>query len=191
MNPSTLLLLLLLLILPLSLAASSLPRPTTCKGIAGVAPTCKAVAAAHPNIHYNYCTTSINLSHPDPDHEDLPGLAASVARLAHVHADSVEEQVDELMELEHDHELRSRYDECQDAFNDAGNVLKDAVDAINSKQYAKAMRMLHTSHGAHGRCDRAFEGAPEGEVAPVVATQEDAYERLAELAAAILGMVDV
>lgn len=179
-----------LFFLPLSLATSP-PLSPTCKGITGMATTCKAVAAAHPNILYNYCTTALDLSHPDTNHEDLPGLTASVTRLAHVHADSVEAQVDELMDLEHDHDLRQRYDECQDVFNNAGNLLKDAVDAVNTKQYAKAMRMLHASHGAHGRCERAFEGAPHGETAPVVATQDDTYERLAELAAAILGMVDL
>lgn len=145
-----------------------------------IEPICKAVAQAQPDITNECCTSLLNDAHL----QDAKSLATFAATRAYFHSEATESRMKDLSSVDEDRGAQKRLHECEDAYGDSSDLIKDAVDAILHDQYAKAARLLRSSHGARSRCTEAFSDV-QGVQFPLYES-DDQYEKLAKLAEAIV-----
>ncbi|KAG1359363.1 pectinesterase inhibitor-like [Cocos nucifera] len=134
---------------------------------------------------YDYCVNMLK-SEMKSKSTDLHGLATLATRLAISHAMSTEGEIEELMDLESDPEMKESYDACLDTYNDAIDQLQDALDNLNSKLYSEGMSLLKSALEGVERCKEALKDA---ETLPWM-MEDKAHQRLANIAYLISASIE-
>lgn len=181
---------LLLLGLILSLSASgggaTTPPPLTCTSPDGIQSICKLVTghkSPASGIPVEFCVKSLEPSPSDDPHD----LAAAATKLAVANAAGAESEMEELMELEADSRAKLRLDACLDAYADATEHLRDALDNISTGVYKKAAQLLGIAAGGAAKCRSAFgEGSGKGGPPLPKAVADGDYAKLASIAQGIV-----
>lgn len=183
---------LLLLGLILSLSASggggatTTPPPQTCTSPDGIQSICKLVTghkSPASGVPFEFCVKSLEPSRSDDPHD----LAVAATKLAVAHATAAESEIEDLLELEADSLAKLRLDACLDAYADATEHLRDALDNISTGVYKKAVQLLGIAAGGAAKCRSALgEGSGEGGPPLPKAVADGDYAKLASIAQGIV-----
>ncbi|XP_072995212.1 putative invertase inhibitor [Typha latifolia] len=190
MNPIFYLLLLFFLLLLhcfITSHATILMQTQTCTSPITVEDACRGAVDGHPGaVAYDYCVSSLN-SDPRSRSADLHGLAVLATKMAIDHVASTESKIDELMDLEATPTIKGGFNACLEVYSDAVDRLRDALDNLNSRLYAKAVELLAKALRASEDCQEVFRGA---EAAPPVMVEDRDYGKLASIALGIAASVE-
>ncbi|XP_010941186.1 putative invertase inhibitor [Elaeis guineensis] len=179
------LLIFLYLSLLLSLHHATSFEDQQCSDPADIEDVCRTVTASMAASDYDFCVNTLK-SEMESNSTDLHGLATLATRLAISHAMSIEGEIEELMDLESDPEIKENYNACLDAYNDAIDQLQDALDNLNSKLYFEGMSLLKSTLEGVERCKEAFKDA---KTLPMM-MEDNAHQRLANIAYLISASIE-
>lgn len=159
---------------------SATSPPATCASTANVQDACKLVADKYPAVGYDFCVKSLKKSSSG----DLHDLALVATRTAIAHVASAESEIEELIGLETESATKRSFDKCLDAYADAVERMRNAVDNIAARVYKKAEQQLGDSTAAAKKCKAAFaDGDNKGAMLPPAGSD---YAKLANIARAIV-----
>ncbi|XP_008786219.2 putative invertase inhibitor [Phoenix dactylifera] len=144
---------------------------------------CRSVAAARPNIGYEYCVTSLGTD-PGSSSADPHGLAVIAARLSVANATSTESSIDQLMVVESKPSLKDCLSVCSEVYSEAIDHLNDAIRNLEARLYGEAVTFLSAALDAPDNCEDAFRDAGDLLLSPLAREDED-YSRLADIALTI------
>ncbi|XP_010933538.1 putative invertase inhibitor [Elaeis guineensis] len=146
--------------------------------------TCKSVAAARPNIGYEFCATSLRAD-PGSSSADLHGLAVIATRLSLADATNTESRINQLMVVESKKPfLKDCLSVCSEVYSEAIDHLNDASRNLEARLYREAVTFLSAALDAPDNCEDAFSDAGSGGLSPLAREDED-YGRLADVALTI------
>ncbi|XP_074587594.1 putative invertase inhibitor [Curcuma longa] len=156
---------------------SAASPPPTCASTSNIKDACKLVADKYPAVGYDFCFKSLK-KFPSGDLHDLALVAT---RTAIAHAASAESEIEELIDLETEPAAKSSFDKCLDAYADAVERMRNAVDNIAARVYKKADQQLGDAVAAAKKCKT--DGNNKG---ALLAPAGSDYAKLANIARAIV-----
>ncbi|KAG6482486.1 hypothetical protein ZIOFF_059117 [Zingiber officinale] len=160
--------------------------PQTCTSPDGIQSICKLVTghkSPASGVPFDFCVKSLEPSPSDDPHE----LAAAATKLAVTHAVGAESEMEELLELEADSRAKLSLDACLNAYADAAEHLRDALDNISIGVYKKAAQLLGIAAGGAAKCRSAFgQGSSKGAPPLPKAVADGDYAKLASIAQGIV-----
>ncbi|KAG6533885.1 putative invertase inhibitor [Zingiber officinale] len=159
---------------------SATSHPPTCASTTNVKDACKLVADKYPAVGYDFCVKTLKKSPSG----DLHDLALVATRTAIAHAASAESEIEELINLETESAAKSSFDKCLDAYADAVERMRNAVDNIAARVYKKAEQQLGDATAAAKKCKAAFTDGNNKGALPAPAGSD--YLKLANMARAIV-----
>ncbi|XP_062221319.1 pectinesterase inhibitor 12-like [Phragmites australis] len=149
-----------------------------CANPVSVETACHGASETHSAVAYEHCVASLAADPRSKEAGDMHGLAVLATKLAIDHAASTESKIDDLAELEDSPQARARFNHCLDQYGGAADLLRDALDNLQSHIYGKAIEQLAAALGASESCEDAWKG----EERIPVAGHDREYGRMAHIA---------
>ncbi|CAL9137753.1 unnamed protein product [Musa acuminata var. zebrina] len=120
---------------------------------ASVQDECKIVAAADPNVDYNFCVTSLQAD-PRSGSADAKGLAIIAADLTVASATSTLSKIEKLVgDSKIDSPTKGLLNQCSSFYKDAVTAASGAIKAIGSGSMGDAKKQLTEAGDKPQDCD--------------------------------------
>ncbi|EPS72175.1 hypothetical protein M569_02589, partial [Genlisea aurea] len=143
-----------------------------------IASTCKKLAKEDPNIHYAFCTTSLQSAPASPCAADLRALGSISIRLLRDNVTNTRCYIRGSLKnkkLGGDSYTRECWTTCLDLYSDAVDAARLAAQNYNTKAYDEANVELSAALTDASTCEDGF-GEKPGVVSPLTKRNGDAVQ---------------